>query len=560
VRIALLLCLIEPPATHWFEGVLVDRLSTGSSFLEQGESFHDRNDVRDALHAIDYVPIRNHCNVGHHDCATFITPLNSPKKTGILCAPDRSCRLIYRCFALRPNVRALCMLRLIHLRRPISPFTLLHRLLIFALVVSANTAHAEQAFFMGLGDLPGGEFWSTPADISGDGSVVVGLSKSSSYSIGNDEVFRWTHDTGIVGLGLPTGLGLRISTDGSTIVGDLHNSGSLPEYQPYRWTQSNGVVSLSVPSSYGANGLFVNGDGSVIAEGQTYYLWLQSDGWQPHLNPDIPNRDMSDDGSVMVGWGGEIWASATGLNYLPNSVGGAHWYYGSFGSYDTTISGDGKVVVGRGFVGDDFSIASNRRVLRWTEDTGTVELPAAPDGAVPTSVNGSISADGSIILCRAAGYNSLYIWDAVHGTRNLDQLLINEYGLGGNLTGWVLNSTESPSYIGVSADGRTIYGAGTNPQGNREAWIAFLGTPTGIEGDFNHDGTVDSADYVVWRKGLGTTYDQNDYEAWRSHFGQTAGSGSGAAANAAVPEPASIVLLIMGTLTMCVRRHRALAT
>src|SRR5262249_15044183 len=49
------------------------------------------------------------------------------------------------------------------------------------------------------------------------------------------------------------------------------------------------------------------------------------------------------------------------------------------------------------------------------------------------------------------------------------------------------------------------------------AWSAVSVLP----GDFNYDGTVDAADYVVWRKGLGTTYTQSDYDTWRSHFGQT---------------------------------------
>ena len=40
-------------------------------------------------------------------------------------------------------------------------------------------------------------------------------------------------------------------------------------------------------------------------------------------------------------------------------------------------------------------------------------------------------------------------------------------------------------------------------------------------GDFNQDGTVDAADYVVWRKDLGGIYTQNDYNIWRAHFGQT---------------------------------------
>ena len=61
-----------------------------------------------------------------------------------------------------------------------------------------------------------------------------------------------------------------------------------------------------------------------------------------------------------------------------------------------------------------------------------------------------------------------------------------------------------------------------------------------LAGDYNHNGVVDAADYVVWRKGLGTTYTQNDYDVWRANFGRTAGGGSGAAATAAVPEPTTL--------------------
>ncbi|MEX2306369.1 MAG: pentapeptide repeat-containing protein [Pirellulales bacterium] len=82
--------------------------------------------------------------------------------------------------------------------------------------------------------------------------------------------------------------------------------------------------------------------------------------------------------------------------------------------------------------------------------------------------------------------------------------------------------------------------------------ITLAAAPS-LPGDFNHDGTVDAADYVVWRKGLGTTHTQNDYTIWRAHFGQTAGTGSGATGSAsapAAPEPASLVLFLLSSIAL----------
>jgi thiol-disulfide isomerase/thioredoxin len=63
-----------------------------------------------------------------------------------------------------------------------------------------------------------------------------------------------------------------------------------------------------------------------------------------------------------------------------------------------------------------------------------------------------------------------------------------------------------------------------------------------VNGDYNHNGTVDAADYVVWRNGLDNMYTFADYAVWRAHFGQAAKLG--ASANAAVPEPATLTLLM----------------
>ncbi len=80
-----------------------------------------------------------------------------------------------------------------------------------------------------------------------------------------------------------------------------------------------------------------------------------------------------------------------------------------------------------------------------------------------------------------------------------------------------------------------------------------------ITGDFNHDGFVDSADYVVWRKNNGS---QEAYNAWRANFGAVLGSGTGLNTGSPqsdnVPEPAGFALLVLGSLLCeCFTRRRS---
>jgi enterochelin esterase-like enzyme len=76
-----------------------------------------------------------------------------------------------------------------------------------------------------------------------------------------------------------------------------------------------------------------------------------------------------------------------------------------------------------------------------------------------------------------------------------------------------------------------------------------------LDGDNNHDGTFDAADYVVWRKIDGT---QNGYDTWRDNFGQTAGSES--AANGPVPEPPTVLLLVCAIASGIMRRRPSSAS
>jgi hypothetical protein len=74
----------------------------------------------------------------------------------------------------------------------------------------------------------------------------------------------------------------------------------------------------------------------------------------------------------------------------------------------------------------------------------------------------------------------------------------------------------------------------------------------GIPGDHNADGTVDTADYVAWRKDPSAFGgDPDGYDTWRQHFGEPGGSGS----VAGVPEPSSLLLLLL-TATYCLGTKR----
>jgi autotransporter-associated beta strand protein len=78
--------------------------------------------------------------------------------------------------------------------------------------------------------------------------------------------------------------------------------------------------------------------------------------------------------------------------------------------------------------------------------------------------------------------------------------------------------------------------------------------PPPLLGDYNQDGVVDAADYLLWRNSIGQAsipnrnpanggvVGQADYVTWREHFGQSVLGGGAELSGAAVPEPASALL------------------
>jgi hypothetical protein len=131
------------------------------------------------------------------------------------------------------------------------------------------------------------------------------------------------------------------------------------------------------------------------------------------------------------------------------------------------------------------------------------------------------------------------------------------YGVDNTGVGVAVGSLGSNAYS-AGARWRSFY----NPSLDRWEQFAFrnedlvfsLGaTIPDLPGDFNQDGNVDAADYIVWRKNSGGIYTQDDFQPWHAHFGQTVGSG--ALMNNTVPEPATLAILLAGMLTTSFRRR-----
>jgi hypothetical protein len=97
-----------------------------------------------------------------------------------------------------------------------------------------------------------------------------------------------------------------------------------------------------------------------------------------------------------------------------------------------------------------------------------------------------------------------------------------------------------------------VTSTGVNTPQNFAGADGSVNLPPPPTGDYNGDGIVDAADYTVWRKTDGS---QGGYDTWRTNFGETVDSGSGTNVNATVPEPATLVMLIVTAAGVSTRRR-----
>jgi hypothetical protein len=126
-----------------------------------------------------------------------------------------------------------------------------------------------------------------------------------------------------------------------------------------------------------------------------------------------------------------------------------------------------------------------------------------------------------------------------------------------------------------------IFGTpGSSISAEDDAAYPWVEQQLNLPGDFNQDGVVDAADYVLWRDTKGQTgaglpadgngdqtVNQADYDLWRANFGlrsqiivNSSGGASGSLASGVVPEPSNLALLALGgAIVFCAMTGRSSA-
>jgi uncharacterized delta-60 repeat protein len=381
--------------------------------------------------------------------------------------------------------------------------------------------------------------------------------------------------------------GLVLQNDGKiVVVGTTREDGSDIDFALARYN-----VDGTLDSTFGDGGKVVTDFGGL--DDRIYSVALQSDGKiiiagdsgghvVARYNTDgtldssfdgdgvLPAFVSSDvavqsDGKIVVaGAGIDYWALARynadasldtsfdGDGTVTTAADGTFPFFG-----DVALQHDGKIIVAGAYTFSNPSFA----VARYNPD-GTLDSSFDGDGWVTTRIGTTndfphgvaVQSNGKIVVAGRANFNPSS-WDFVvvryntNGTLDStfdgDGKVITDFGAGDEAYGMALQN-----------DGRIVVAGPTSHNEDIPnvdfALARYEGdpiSPPALSGDYNRSGTVDAADYVLWRNTRGAviaayygadgdgdgTIDQDDYDLWRANFGSTLPLAKSAALAAPAP-------------------------
>jgi T5SS/PEP-CTERM-associated repeat protein len=332
----------------------------------------------------------------------------------------------------------------------------------------------------------------------------------------------------------------------------------------------------------------------IIGDGGTGELTIANGGQVSNSFGEIAANFSRSTGTVTVTGNGSTWANSHDLY-----VGRNRFLTGSNYNGTLLVEAGGKVTSANGFIGLNANaigtVAVTGNGSSWT-NSGQISIGdggrgmlRVSDGAVVSAANGvsvkgggTIAGNGTILanivnnggsvspgsLLGTLEVNGSYTQDAI-GTMEIeidsfapgqfDALNVSgSANLAGALHVSLVDTIPAVGQVFTVFTSANLINNGITLRGAyarlfeldvTNSSVAIRVVNAGSPGDFNLDGMVDAADYVVWRDNSGT---QLEYDAWRANFGFALASG--AAVVTTVPEPAIWVSLCTAAICCWVIR------
>jgi hypothetical protein len=374
--------------------------------------------------------------------------------------------------------------------------------------------------------------------------AVVTYASALNVSVAGGSTLVFSDFTAVGAPVAMTGTGRMVIHGGSTLSNSLSMAGGTVDID---WVYDFNMMGLS--GSGAVN--FKNGNLKIDAAGMAFTGQLTVMSADTGAEPTVLSIDTTTastiTGTSVVVEGAAVWWQTTNLTMVGGGLGG-----------------DGTVMLNT----NQYSYGTARTL------TGQ-----------GIGITGSLNMTGNLALAKNGTINSRFTAGVVGTGTTPGVLAISRdsegYGNGGLLTGLdatdlVLDIPRSgwASYVGATltivtaANDLTLAGTFNSVtwnnnmvgQVNYTAGAITL-THVGLAGDGNNDGAIDATDYANWFNNYGTTptswdpgdfngdgsVDATDYALWFNNYGAGASGGP-------VPEPATMALLVLGSLAMLRRR------
>jgi hypothetical protein len=365
------------------------------------------------------------------------------------------------------------------------------------------------------------------------------------------------HGTGVISGGLFLTNMIGVADDGAIYVGNLtrNTAGADGPFKFYRWANEMSAAPTVAFSGDPLSGTRLGDTLDVIGSGAGTRLVAGYGSGSPTLSNSFA-----------------FFTTSDGLNFTANNI-------LLSATPPATLPPNGDFRLGLTFSDNDTvmgkALQNAANVVDVAGATGNVIANSPTDGITLRPMDFAVVGGKPLLAIVEASPDQteaararLFVYDMTDPTlpaadRKIGEASALPFSPGGPNQFANINATGQVKFGAIEGNTAIIYAMSTN-NGIQAFELTLDAPPAGNNGDYNGDGTVDAADYVVWRASEGdqvapgTAADGDgdgmigpgDYQHWRARLGTVIGGGS--VAGVAIPEPASILLSLITVFSLAV--------